>query len=550
MAALADVIVDVAVWSLDRPLTYVIPEDLTEQVRVGSVVRVPLRRRRVRGWVVDRRAGDQAEMEKVAGVSGQAPVFDEALLSMARRLSRTYVHPLSSFLGLFTPPRMGRRAAAVSEAPSTEGSSGSRNLVRLAPGEDAFDRYTEVIHQDRERGLGSILMVPEVREGSRLLDRLEAELGGAAVVHSGRSPAERSQALWGVARGRNTLVLGGRGAVFCPPLRLGTIIVHQEHDRSFKEQRSPYYGAVEAALARADATGCSLLLASGTPSLLTRHRAEAEGWVKVVPSRERERSLWPIVEVLEPGRSAVPRRAAAALIEAHRSGRRSMVLLPRVQSTRAGPGPARVVQLLERMVPDARVTRADRSFLGSEPGKLLDSLSGEVVVATTSALADLPRPELHTAVVLGLDAYLKRPEGRAVEETFESLWSLGSLLARPGRQGRLLLETSLAEHHLVQALTRGDYEFFAERELRAREEGSWPPLRRLARIYLSGDPQETMLDRLRGLRGTKVLGPVTGARGPELLLKVEVWEEVVGELRGIVAEGQPRMLVELDPRDW
>ncbi|HVL51440.1 MAG TPA: primosomal protein N', partial [Actinomycetota bacterium] len=106
---LAGVVVDLAVWGLDKELTYSVPPELAERVRIGSIVRVPLRNRRVRGWVVsvDPESPVPQGVVAIAAVSGRGPVFDAELLQMSRALARRYVHPLSSFLSLFTPVRLG-----------------------------------------------------------------------------------------------------------------------------------------------------------------------------------------------------------------------------------------------------------------------------------------------------------------------------------------------------------------------------------------------------------------------------------------------------------
>ncbi|HWD08206.1 MAG TPA: hypothetical protein VHA57_03835, partial [Actinomycetota bacterium] len=120
----AEVILDLPVWGLDRPLSYRVPDELREAVSVGVIVRAPLRGRRVRGWVVGTSEQDDPtgqELSAVAGVSGRAPVFDRALLDAARASARYYVHPLSSFLRLLTPAQMGRPLARRASAGAPPG---------------------------------------------------------------------------------------------------------------------------------------------------------------------------------------------------------------------------------------------------------------------------------------------------------------------------------------------------------------------------------------------------------------------------------------------
>ncbi|MGH2771326.1 MAG: hypothetical protein ACRDJF_12520, partial [Actinomycetota bacterium] len=243
----ADVVLDRVIWALDRPLTYRVPQHLQGTLGVGSIVRVPLRGRRLRGWVVEVREANEAPetLMQVVSVSGSAPIFDEALLSALGQMAHRYVQPLASFLRLVTPGRMGP-PAATGDIPEAVAPSGDglplRTLRRLAPREDPLGIYVDLIGQGLRRGRGAIVVVPEVGDEAALLRRLQESFPEeAAVVHSGRSPAERAAALWSVARGERRVVLGSRAAVLAPSLPLGAVIVHQEHDRSLKETRAPYY---------------------------------------------------------------------------------------------------------------------------------------------------------------------------------------------------------------------------------------------------------------------------------------------------------------------
>jgi primosomal protein N' len=552
MPVLAGVIVDLAVWGLNKELTYIVPPSLAERVRIGSIVRVPLRNRRVRGWVVsvDVDAGPTEGLAQIAAVSGRGPVFDAGLLEMAKALARRYVQPLSPFLSLFTPVRLGRRAQLWPERKVDERSLGSRTLLRLGPGEDPVERYAEAIARELAGGRGAIVAVPEVREGSRVLESL-AELfpQDAAMVHSGLDPAERSRGLWSVAEGSRRLVLGGRGALFSPAFPLGTIILHQEHDPSFKHQQAPYYDAREAARQRASVTGADLFFASATPSLNPAYWSE--DWEVVEPARPAERAAWPAVEVVEPARRGLPQRAIACLVDAARTGQRSLILLPRIEATASGPGPEELVALVSRIVPGAHITRADRPGLGEEPGALREALRGDVVIATEAALAEVERPEVGVAIALGVEGYFRKPKGRAAEDTFAALWALAGLAAGRKPKGRVIIEARNPEHHAIQAVVRGDYRFFARKELQSRRAAGAPPFKTLIRVQTGPEPSPELIGDLKSLPGTSVLGPVSGGSlGAELLLKVDDLETIVDPLGTMVASSPQRVLVEVDPKDW
>lgn len=242
----------------------------------------------------------------------------------------------------------------------------------------------------------------------------------------------------------------------------------------------------------------------------------------------------------------MPRRAIAAILEARRRGERSLVLLPRSKATRAGAGIEQVKRFVERVVPDARVERADRP--GLEDRSLAEALEADVVVATEAALAEIERPQVTAAIALSVDSFLRRPTPTAAEETFQILWRLSALTARPGRTGRVIVETAIPEHHVIQALVRGSYDFFAEHELNERRETDSPPFRRFIRLRSVAFDAE-LLDELRSLEEVDLLGPAEGPRGSEVLLKVADPDRIVDSLRRMVMKTERRISVEVDPRD-
>lgn len=530
-------------WGLDRPLTYSIPEPFLQRAVVGSVVRVPLRGRRVRGWIIG--LGDTEttvpDLTAIAGVSGRGPVFDEALLRMARRLARRYVQPLAYFLRLMTPPRLGRPVKAPSRPNRVQPVSQPPELNRLAPNEEAADRYCTLLDELPADGQ-SIIAVPEVKEGSRVLESIQKRFGDeCAVIHSSVDPALRAADMWSFAEGKKRIALGGRASVFAPAFRTELVVVHSEEDDSYKERRAPYYNSRVVAEARAEETGCRVILASAVPSVESWHRT-----TPTQPARGIERETWPVVEVVEPERSGVPQRAIAAILQTRKSSGRSLVLLPRNRPSRAGPGPEEVVRFMRRVVPGASISRADRPGLGDR--RLAPALEADVIVATEAALAEIERPPVATVIILGVDAWLNHPGYASVERGFRVLWHAAGLVVGPGRSGRLILETHESSHYAVQALVRGSYQYFASAELRERAETRFPPFVSLVRLRAAAFA-EKFVSALHDLSEVEILGPAPGERGQELLIKSSRLGEILDPLRTLVAESESRISIEMDPVD-
>ena len=103
---LAQVVPDLATFGVDDGFSYVVPEDVT--LGTGSLVRVPLGSRRVRGYVVSVRRGEGGNLKPIVSVSGDSPVFDESLLQLLRWAALHYVAPLAVLLGRAAPPNLPR----------------------------------------------------------------------------------------------------------------------------------------------------------------------------------------------------------------------------------------------------------------------------------------------------------------------------------------------------------------------------------------------------------------------------------------------------------
>ena len=128
--------------------------------------------------------------------------------------------------------------------------------------------YIELIRRALEEGGGAIVLVPEISLTPQTVGRFRQAFGDlVAVLHSGLSNGERYDA-WRLLRsGEKRIAVGARSAVFAPVAALGTIVVDEEHDGSYKQSETPRYSARDVAVVRAKRAAAICLLGSATPSL-------------------------------------------------------------------------------------------------------------------------------------------------------------------------------------------------------------------------------------------------------------------------------------------
>src|SRR4029077_20456646 len=117
-----------------------------------------------------------------------------------------------------------------------------------------------------ERGLGAIVLVPEIALAPQTVGRVRQRFGErVAILHSALTEAERRDERARIASGEARVVVGARSAVVAPVRGLGLIVVDEEHDQSYKQDSDPRYDARTVAAKRASLEGAVAIFGSATP---------------------------------------------------------------------------------------------------------------------------------------------------------------------------------------------------------------------------------------------------------------------------------------------
>ncbi len=244
-----------------------------------------------------------------------------------------------------------------------------------------------------------------------------------------------------------------------------------------------------------------------------------------------------------------------------------------------GRGTQRVQEALAALFPQARIARIDAdtaSRKGQAEAGFAQVHAGEVDILVGTQMItkghDFQRVSLVAA--LNPDAGLFSHDPRAPERLF------AQLVQAAGRAGRadastlgaeMLVQTAYPEHPLYQALQRGDYAGFAERELAERKRAGMPPFSfqallraehakeprllefveqagELAAQLADGEPRAyppvpSSLARVAGVHRQQIL--VESSRRGALHAFLARWRAALQELRGGV-----RWAIDVDPTEF
>ena len=556
--------------ALARPFTYEVPEDVVR----GDVVSVRLGGARQRGVVIELEDSppDGVEAAPIERVVESLPA---PLVELALWLADYYGSTPGRALALVAPPKRERRKELPQPAerdslpgeaePSALTDSQERALERLrgafdggghfllygATGSGKTEVYLQAAGEALRRGLGVIVLVPEIALAPQTVGRFRARFGDrVAVVHSSLTEAERRDERERIASGEAPIVIGARSAIFAPLPRVGLICVDEEHDAAYKQESDPRYDARTVAAKRASLEGAVAVYGSATP------RPESWEALERLDLGERIGVARPVVRVVDlRGESGYPLSAPllAELGKIAEQGGKAILLLNRrgiapalhcracgetqrcpscdvslvlhrdealhchhcgysepapescpacgsVELARIGAGTQRLERELEAHVPELERFRLDADSV-EKRGELAETLrrfaaaDRAVLLGTQMVAKGHHFADVSLAAVIDADSGLGMPDFRAEERTFQLVTQLAG---RSGRDapGKVLVQTFQPESRAVALAVRQDVEGFLGGELQRRRDLGYPPYRHLVRILVSGPERD---DAMRAL---------------------------------------------------
>ena len=167
----------------------------------------------------------------------------------------------------------GAIEAVASDAP---GEGPGAFLLHGVTGSGKTEIYLHALEETLKRGRQAVVLVPEIALTPQTIRRFAARFPGKVTVwHSELGDGERFD-VWRRVRTNHPaaqVVVGSRSALFLPFPDLGLIVLDEEHESSYKQERTPRYHARTVALELGRLSRAPVLLGSATPALETYYAA-------------------------------------------------------------------------------------------------------------------------------------------------------------------------------------------------------------------------------------------------------------------------------------
>lgn len=266
-----------------------------EVLPIGAIVLVSVGKKQVAGIVTQKVAKPSFTTKAIERLIEPTPLPAQ-LIKLAEWMSAYYhAHPATTWQtilprGLQKKRRESKKTISHPERERTqivltnEQAAAIATITHSPPGTVLLEGvtgsgktqvYIELAKKSLKEGKSSIILVPEIALTSQLVAEFMQHFPEVIVTHSTMTEAERHIA-WRrcLITEKPIVVIGPRSALFSPLKNIGTIVIDEAHEPSFKQEQSPRYSALRTASILASFHKAHLILGSATPSIIDRYLAE------------------------------------------------------------------------------------------------------------------------------------------------------------------------------------------------------------------------------------------------------------------------------------
>lgn len=423
-----------------------------------------------------------------------------------------------------------------------------------------------------------LILVPEISLTPQMIRRVSSRFGeDVAIYHSALNDQEKYEQYMRVKNNEVRIVVGTRSSVFMPFECLGLIVVDEEHDLSYKQTNVPYYHTRDIAVLRSEYHHCPLILGSASPALESYARA-LKGNYTLLELHDRINHQFPTVTVIDTQAALRQKKSAwltTPLLEGIQKrldhGEQVILLLNRrgyhtllkvadtnqvlqcqncevalnyhkedrsirchqcgyqthqlpivngkpVQLVGGGVGTQRLQEQIEKLFPQARVTRMDADSTqrkGAHERILTEFIDHkyDILIGTQMIAKGLDIENVTLVGIINADETLAYTDYRSIEMTFDLLLQASGRAGRGKHRGEVMIQTFNPDHYAVICAVNEKYKHFFKQEMSYRKVAQYPPYSYLISLIFQDEDDAatlkaaTLFESLFKADDVQIIGP-------------------------------------------
>lgn len=195
--------------------------------------------------------------------------------NLREKISKNTLHKVSPRAYSYSEIQNLTLSNAQQQAYSEIQNTSQKNVLLYGiTGSGKTEIYKKIIAENLKNDTQTLLLIPEIILGDQIGQRIRDCFGpDVLVISSSVTEAEKTQYWVDIRSGNAKVIVGTRSALFYPYSCLWSIIIDEEHDRSYVSDSAPRYNSIEIALYMSHILKIPTILASGTPSIERMYRA-------------------------------------------------------------------------------------------------------------------------------------------------------------------------------------------------------------------------------------------------------------------------------------
>lgn len=462
--------------------TYKVPKDFEKQIKIGQLVEVPFGKRSPMGLVITLShsplAIDQkVEIKEISRIISLQPILLPYQIELLKWMSFYYMAPMVNCLEAMLP-----------EIPSAKHLESHSRL--------AIDHSTRSTNTQSLKPKATILvLVPSI---NRLLQTM-AQFKNAknyVIYHNELKVSERFNAWMKILSGQTDYVFGSRSAIFTPCPNLAKIIIFDEHDGVYKDERSPYFDTLTVAEKISSLTKAKIEIVDASPRITTYATYKKDIKSQTVKPKTEIVSMQD--ERASGNKSPISNLLEEYLIYASKRNKKVLLFLNKkkesghlfCRSCKVSAFVPKIPKVCPNcQSPDFYFSSLNIYSLKDEVKKILPS-SEFIEIETVGALYKPILSKYDLIVHIFVDSLIGIADYASEEKLFCQIADLKSLLSPTGL---LLIQTYNPNNPTLNLIIQNDYQKFYKNQIDLRRKLHYPPFALLVKLSKRGRDEEKLL---------------------------------------------------------
>ncbi len=429
-------------------------------------------------------------------------------------------------------------------------SKNTKFLIKGVTASGKTEVYISLIRKYLSDGKTAIMLVPEISLTPQIVARFKGAFSDSvAVLHSRLSEGEKYDEYRKIIKGKVSVVVGARSAIFAPLKNIGIVIIDECQSSTYHQENNPRYDAIEVAFKRCEYHNAKCVLGSATP-LLEQYARALKGVFKLIQLNQKVCGNLPTIQLIDMNDEVkkrnfilseelknkmhltlkenkqvmllLNRRGFSTFISCsacgyvhkcpncdisltyhksshslscHYCGYRATMSITCPQCKEdsmkdLGMGTEKLEEIVAKEFSGYRVLRMDADTTARKGNyeKIIDDFKShqyDILIGTQMISKGLNFPDLSLVGIINADTSLNIPDFRSGEKTFELL---SQTLGRTGRYeipGYVIIQTYNPDNYVFRYIKDDNFELFYKYEMNIRKKLKYPPYYYLVALKIS-----------------------------------------------------------------